>query len=268
MALYKFNGDPVYPGLDADRQLSESIRIKSLFNSTTAGQTQGSCIDDDGNIYSVLYSVGKIAKYNVYSGTETIYTFTAGGYGHANDAAFNPTTGKVYVVSMNTTGEVYELDPSNDMALTHTYIATKTGGSATQIWCLAYDRKTGHFIAFDTEKSMLTYDASFNLLSSVTVSALDTIWPDTRQGMETDGDYLYLVSYSPNVITVIDMAGNMVKRYSLAVTTEPETLIYDWNSGMLFLQDWSSATKYSIRLLMLKRHVPEAYVEAFSSLAT
>ena len=201
---------------------------------------------------------------------ETVYSFTADAYGHANDATYNPNTGKVYVVSMLATGEVYELDPANSMALNRTLYTVDENGNAVKVWAIAWDRKRSRYITFDTTPALRTYDASFNLLSTkaLTSDGLLSVWPTTRQGMETDGDFLYLISYDTSQINITDMDLNPVKVLPLGVTTEPEALAFDWNTGMMFGTDWSSSAKTSIRLLMFKKHAPEAYVEAFNSLAT
>lgn len=259
MNLYDINGNPVISYL-GDRMTSRTVHTSS-----TTGQSQGSCIDDDGNIYTVYYSAGKITKYNIYTKQETVYTFTANAYGHANDATFCPETGLVYVTSMNTTGEVYALDPTDSMALDATYIARGSGGSAVQIWDIAYDRRMGQFIAFDTNNNLLRYNTSFTLVSSTPVEALSTKWPATRQGMDTDGTYIYCLGYNPNVVNVLDMSANLVTTYELDITSEPETLIYDWNTGLMFVQDCQSNT-VKIRLLNYKEWVSAEYVDAFSQI--
>lgn len=257
--IYDVNGNPLISYL-GDRMTSRTV-----YTSGTTGQSQGSCIDDDGNIYTVYYQAGKITKYNIYTKQETVYTFTANAYGHANDATFCPETGLVYVASMNTTGEVYALDPANNMALDTTYIAKGSGGSAVQIWDIAYDRRTGQFIAFDTNNNLLRYDTSFDLVSSTSIEGLSTKWPATRQGMDTDGIYIYFLSYDPNVVNVVDMSANIVATYELDISSEPETLVYDWNTGMMFVQDCQSNT-VKIRLLSYKDWVSAAYVNAVTQI--
>lgn len=270
MSLFSANGSPVYSGINADFYFGQSIGLKDLHATTVAGQAQGFCIDDDGNTYTVLYHTGKILKYNLYTGVETVYSFTADAYGHANDATFNPNTGKVYVASMNATGEVYELDPANSMALNRTLYTYDEDGNAVKVWAIAYDRRRSRYITFDTTPALREYDNSFNLLTTKTLTSesLLSIWPTTRQGMETDGNFLYLISYDTSQINITDMGLNLVKVLPLSITTEPESMTYDWNTGMMFLCDWSSAQKSKVRLMRMKQPSPEAFFEAYSGLAT
>lgn len=237
-AIYTADGTEIEiaPVIDfPEPNLATTGTFTSLFTTTTVGNTQGSCIDDDGNIYTVFYAVGAIVKYNIYTGEETTYSFTANLYGHANSLTYNPNTGYVYVASMKTTGEVYVLDPSNSMAVAAIKYALKGDGTALTPWCMAYDRNTRRFY-LQSAGVLYQYDDDFNLVDySVTFDIDD--WGGTRQGMETDGTYIYGVSYGQNYLYVFDLTGTLVTTVNCtALTQEPEELMYDWNSGIFYIQ--------------------------------
>ena len=255
--IYDINGDALSVVYDMGgnaipiTSFLDYATITNVYTSTVTSQPQGACIDDSGNVYVCFYNAGKFLKYNIQSGTSTEYDFTSGAYGHANDATFCPGTGLIYLASMNTTGEVYALDPSNSMALFQTYIVKGRFNTPTQIWCLAYNRVTGQFIAFDTNNDMLFYDADFNLVSHKNIPDLNSVWTATRQGMETDGAFIYAISYQPNRISVISMDGKLIKQIGCSdFTGEPETMCYDWINDVYYIE--GKSTYYVIKQAVFK----------------
>lgn len=239
--VYDINGNaiPLISFLD-------SATITDVYTSSITWQPQGACVDDDKNVYVCFYNAGKFLKYNLDTGANEQYSFTANGYGHANDATYCSNTGLIYLTSMETNGKVYALDPSTGMTLIDTYIVNGKNNTPSQIWCLAYDRNTERFIAFDTNNDMLFYDQNFNLISYKNAPNLSSIWPATRQGMETDGTFIYAISYQPNLINVIDMNGKLVKHISCSnFSGEPETMCYDWINNKYYIEGIS--TYYTIK---------------------
>ena len=142
MAIYDVYGNILYGNIN---DLLSVAKYKEIY-STSSGQTQGSCIDDSGNIYTAQYSAGKWVKYNIYSGSESTYSFTGGTYGHMNDLAYNPNNGYIYCASMNNTGEVYIFNPSN-MNLVNTVYALDANGNPYGMSNLAFNRNTNQFVS-------------------------------------------------------------------------------------------------------------------------
>lgn len=231
-----------------------------IFQSAQTGQTQGSCIDDNGNIFTIYHSSGKISRYNIYSKEESIITFTPNAYGHANDATYNPNTGYIYVAPMLDTGEVYILDPQNDMALVDTVYAYKPNGSSLIVWNIAYNREIRKFVILHAGFIYL-YNDDFTLYDAS--EEYDTTkWTDTGQGMETDGKYIYALSYNPNICHVFKYDGTFLMDIDFQLLSgEPETIIYDWNTKCFYVEQMKNGA--NIHFARIKRYYTDAEMRAF-----
>ncbi len=262
-AIYDISGNVIHVEDFPDPNLLSVAEFSRLFKSTNTGQTQGSCIDDDGNIYTIHNTTGKITKYNIYTKTETVYNFTANAYGHANDATYNPNTGYIYVVSMNNTGEVYVLDPENNMELVDTVYAVNEYNVAYAPWNIAYNRTLERFVLLAVDTIYL-YNDDF-ILTDSSQNYDPTTWTQTGQGMETDGKYIYGVSYNPNVFHVWDYNGTFIMNIDAsALNGEPETLIYDWNTGCYFVQQMKSGA--DIYFVKMQQFYTKDEIDAFEQM--
>ncbi len=241
-AVYDVSGNEIEVGIPApnvvDNAFNHNIYIRNQ------KQTQGACIDDDGNIYEIYYSTGKFIRYNVTTKVVTEFsTFEANAYGHANDMTFNPNTGYIYIGSMKGTGEVYVIDPT-DMTLHDTLYAYKADGTTPiTVWNICYDRVGERFIILYSDGLIYFYDDNFDLIG--TESYVYSDWTSTNQGAETDGNYIYAVTWKGNgssypgtinCIHVFTMEGVHVATVSMSdQTNEPEALCYDCNTGLFYV---------------------------------
>lgn len=240
-AVYDISGNEIEFGLPSPNVVDNAVNHNLYVRNSK--QTQGACIDDNGNIYEIYYGTGKFIRYNVNTKVVTEFTtFTSGAYGHANDMAFNPNTGYIYVGSMNSTGEVYVIDPV-DMTLHNTLYAYKSDGvTPITVSNICYDRKGERFICLNAGV-IYFFDDNFNLINTGTYLTSD--WTDTHQGAETDGNYIYAVTWKGNggsypgtinCIHVFSMLGVHVATVSMSdQTNEPEDLCYDWNTGLFYV---------------------------------
>ena len=225
----------------------DAAEVTTVYTSSLTAQPQGGTMDDDGNVYTCFYSAGKFSIYNLKTQTETTKTFTANAYGHANGMAYNPNTGHLYIAAMKDTGEVYEL--TTGCELVATLYAKKADDTPINCWNIAYDRKAGRFV-FLGGGTIYFYDDAFELIDTGTYETTD--WPNTRQDIETDGNYIYCVSYNGNKITVLNMDGEKVATINnAAFSGEPESLIYDWNTKRYYMEGKSG--KYVIRSEVFKK---------------
>ena len=239
MAIYDVNGNAL-----SDTALLQSAKRKEIF-STSSSQTQGSCIDDSGNIYTAQYSAGVWVKYNVYSGTSTTYSFTGNAYGHMNDLAYNPNNGYIYCASMNNTGEVYVFDPAN-MSLVNTVYALDANGNPYGMSNLAFNRSTNQFVSiYSNNQEMYFYNTSFQYVKHIAITNYYS--SGTRQGGETDGTYFYHV-VSPNsnnsVIVPYTLGGvratDPIPVYPSS-SPEFEAMCFDWINKRYFLQSYANS---------------------------
>lgn len=240
MNFYDFNGNLI--GSLSNQGFLSEAKTKLLYTGDT-GQTQGSCIDDNLNVYTAYYTLGKWLVYNLKTHEKTTYSFTANAYGHMNDLAFNPNDGYVYCASMNTTGEVYVFDPSNNMSLVDTLYARDGSGTVFGISNLAFNRKTNKFVSIipPTQKIRIFNGSTFAYESDVSISNFYS--NGTRQGIETDGEYIYhIVSPDSNNTTVVaysyDGARETENPIVIYASTSPEfeSMCYDWNNSNYIMQ--------------------------------
>lgn len=240
--VYDINGNPI-PLTD----FLDSTTITDIYTSSISSQPQGGCIDDNGNVYVCFYSAGKFLKHNISTGTNTEASFTPNAYGHANGMAYNPNTGYLYLASMNSTGEVFVFDKSFN--LVNTLYAKDSNNNVFNCWNICYDRINERFITM-ASGVIYFFDDSFNLISTETYNISD--WANTRQDIETDGSFIYALSYSPNKIAVFDMNGNLVTTIeNTAFTGEPESMCYDWINNKYYIEGIS--TYYVIREAVFKQ---------------
>lgn len=210
---------------------SDSATITNVYTSDITSTPQGGCIDDDGNIYVCLYQAKKFVKYNIHSGTETQIGFID-SYGHANGMAYNPNTGYLYLASMNDTGEVYVFDTS--LNYVETLYAKNQSDNVFNCWNICYDRTSQRFITM-AGGTIYFFDDSFDLIDVGSYDIND--WYTTRQDIETDGQYIYAISYRSNYINVFDMSGHLVKHISnSAFSGEPESMCYDCVNDIYYIE--------------------------------
>lgn len=242
---YDIDGNVVSSG--SPTSFLDSSAVTEVYTSTITSQPQGGCIDDSSNVYVCFYSAGKFLKHNLATGTDMEATFAANAYGHANGMAYNPNTGYLYLAGMKATGEVYVFDTSFN--LVHTLYAKDENGIAFNCWNLAYDRKHQRFVAMSSGK-LYCLDDYFEYISNAEYNP-DEIWPYTAQDIETDGEYIYCLNYSPNTIAVVDFNGNLVKMIdNSAFSGEPESMCYDWINDVYYLE--GKSTYYVIRRVVFK----------------
>ena len=240
--VYDVGGNVLIVVYDVDGNMIDEIvfadnaTITSIYTSSITYQPQGGCIDDNGNVYGCFYISGNFIKYNLSAGVETIITSPdASGsqpWGHANGMTYNPNTGYFYVASQNDTGEVYVFDASFN--LVDTLYAKNANNTVFNCWNICYDRITQRFITM-SGGVLYFFDNNFNLDNTGTYDPND--WSATRQDIDTDGSYIYALSWNTNKITVFDMNGNQIKVISCtAFVGEPESICYDWKTGDFYIE--------------------------------
>lgn len=232
--VFPFSGSPIK--FDVFRETAILTALPSISNS---GNKQGACTDGT-YIYQIIIGTFAFLKYNIQDGT---YTSVSGGssvpYNHGNDMTYNPNNQHIYVAAMSSDGAVMELD--TDFNYIRTHYLVRADGTPYPVWGLAFDQNTNHFLSEEGNTTMAVYDQDFNYLYSFTMPDIPSA---TGQGMETDGEYIYRVWYNPNTIDVSTMDGELVARINNPMSGEPETLMYDWIHGKMYINRNSAAELY------------------------
>ena len=253
---YKADGTPLASPYDRNGdavQYEEFRAIANVFelpSYTASGLFQGACTDGE-YIYQICfdnsqYTTGMFIKYKISDGTVIIKTFDATiPYNHGNDMAYNPNTGHIYVAAMSNDGAVMELDTDFNYIRTHYLVGPN--GNTYEVWGLCFDRNTNHFLS-EYGNGMIIYDTDFNFISLISLP----IHPDaTGQGCETDGKFIYRVTYNPNYIDVAIITGEYVCTIELPLAGtgshpigEPETLMFNWANGRYYVNTNYMATRF------------------------
>lgn len=205
--------------------------LTTLGNVSVSGTKQGACTDGE-YIYQIIIGTSfSFIKYKIADGTYT--TVSKGSsipFNHGNDMTYNPNNGHIYVASMSSDGSVMELDKEFNLISTHYLV--KGDGASYAVWGLCFDKNTGHFLSEIGNTTMGVYDQDFNFLGSFSMPAHPSA---TGQGCETDGDYIYRVTYNPNLIDVATIRGEYVATIANPMSGEPETMMYDWSDNKYYM---------------------------------
>ena len=225
---HKADGTPV-PLVSFDT----SAALVSLPPIKLSGTLQGGCTDGT-YIYQIIYTTtdvaGILVKYNIATGAYTTKAFTDSiPFGHGNDMAYSPNTARIYVATMSADGAVVELD--TDLNYIATRYLANPNGSAYAVWGICYDRIRGRLLSL-CRNGVAVYDDS---LACVGWFKMPSAPVATMQGFETDGVYLYRVTYKPSTIDVSTIRGDHVATVDLPLSGEPESLMYNWDNGAYYV---------------------------------
>ena len=196
---------------------------------------EGACIVGEETIVYCYYNLNIFVKYNLrtyerqiihYDDVPELADF------HNNDMTYNPTTDKVYVATTNST--LVELN-SSTLEVENVYELKDENGDTVNFSNIAYDRINNRYYCWVNQTLspfvFNIYDASFNYVDSISANISQSL--TYRQGLETDGEYLYFTSSNPYPrIFKIAFDGSYCY-YDIsgasATTYEVETIINDWN---------------------------------------
>lgn len=221
---YMTNGTPINISTFLDMAI-----VTALPSISVGGTKQGACTDGE-YIYQMIIPTFSGIKYNIANGTYSLVELGSSvPYSHANDMAYNPINQHIYVAAMTSDGAVMELDNQWNYIQTHHLVGVS--GSTYSVWGLCFDQNTNHFLS-ENSGGVAVYDQYFNYLDWF---ALPEHPSATGQGFETDGEYLYRVTYNPNLIDVATITGEYVTTITNPLSSEPETMMYDWHNDRYFI---------------------------------
>lgn len=237
MAMYDVNGNE-FKGF-ANEFKSEADLIQLYENAI--GTIQGSCTDGD-YIYFGFSSQSRIVKYNILTKEATNHDYNS-GLGHANDMTYNPSTGKIYIATMESNGVIAVID-SATMAQESSIDLKDDNNTVIPIYGIAYDRKSDRYITADSGtngKNFSIFDSNFEYISTVTIERDESY---TMQGIETDGDFIYQIMWDStnnlNYIFVRDMDFELIERINVPEGNEVEDISTDWDGNWYLISNFAS----------------------------
>ena len=243
--VYDIDGNAISMG----KSFLDTAVLTQLSGSVTAnGNKQGACTDGE-YIYQTSgdasnYTYMTIIKYKISDGTSTSKTFNGTpNLGHANDATYCSKDGCIYICSMLADGSIIVLD-ADTLDYVKTVYAVNGDGDPYYVWQICYDRLANRFYS-SCGAGVAIYDEDWNYVGSMQAPAHPSA---TAQGCETDGEYIYRVTYNPNLLDVMTVDGEYVTTITNPMSGEPETLMYDWNGKYYFNKNANGKIFYEAQL--------------------
>lgn len=253
---YDVHGNPLKTVYDIHGNLISLIDFLDTLTATqlpsisVSGIKQGGCTDGT-YLYQMCfdsnaYTTGNIIKYKISDGTYTLFPFDASiPFSHGNDMTYNPNNNHIYVCAMTADGAVIELD-ADDLSYVDTHYIVNRNGNTYQVWQICFDRKNNRFYSAGSNSQYLVYDSNWNLVGYFDMPEHPNA---TAQGCETDGDYIYRVTWNPNLIDVATVGGDYVCTITNPLSGEPENLMCDWNGNFYVGMNKNSAMFYKVALM-------------------
>lgn len=244
---------PDEPPVPTPREFLETAILSSMPSISVSGIKQGACTDGT-YIYQICfasssYTSGNFIKYKIADGTYTLYPFDGSiNFGHGNDMAYNPVNQHIYVACMTDNGAVHEL--TNEFEYVQTHYLVGQSGNTYKVWQCFFNHDNNMFYSTNSKNGvngMSIYDQNFTLTDWI---EMPSNLADTQQGCETDGDYIYRVTYNPNRIQVCDIrgSGEAVAIINNPHSGEPESLSYNWSTGEFYLNSYTGPLFQKIQL--------------------
>lgn len=238
--------------------LSELLTQKyPLLAATAAARGQGGTIMDSEYVWirqpTTSPGTGDFRYLNYingyYHGSDAETSgITDENIGHAQDICYNPNEDSIYVITMKASGAVAKLNTSSLATYEATiYPLDETGNPYTSA-AIAYNRNSQEYIIFQrpagSEPGKLHfYDSNWIRTNTVEMDPW-TIGLTTTQGMDTDGNYVYITiarknseaNYTCYVLTY-DLSGKLIEETNMIDFSnsdegiEIEGIAYDWANG-------------------------------------
>ena len=254
--VYTLNGSRIYEVHDLNGTMYnlrgdflDTAVLTALSGSVSStGDKQGGCTDGE-YIYQASgdasgYTYMNIVKYNISSGSSTSVAFSGSpNFGHANDMTYCSYDDCIYICTMLADGSIIALDAAT-LNYVKTVYAKNANNEPYYVWQICYDRLTNRFYSA-SGNGFAIYDKDWNYLSTMQVPTHPSA---TSQGCETDGTYIYRVTYNPNLIDVMTVDGEYVTTITNPMEGEPETLMYDWNGNYYLNKNANGTIFYRTQL--------------------
>jgi len=222
---------------------------------------QGGCIDGSNHyIWLTVYNSGNCSlnSINIYTGTNDgskSLTLDENTLGHCNDITYNNLLDCYFVTTLLSDKPIIKLDNQFEYADT---IIPKDGNNNTVVACaIAYDRLNNRYYITnntDGDYDIYVYDDGWNFISKIICQNSDV----TKQGIETDGTFIYKVRSDQSVIKyphiqVYRIDGTYFGEFDISQIygEEIEGIGFDWNNNTYFINVSSKTiAKTTIYLIM------------------
>lgn len=220
---YTIKGSDLSPSYFIDPDAENSVKIEFKAKVLSSGNhmiLQGACTDGE-YAYVVLEnqkvspSVGIIRKIDLKT-WKTVKDSEPLAIDHGNDLAYNPNTGLIVAVhNAPNRNKISFIDPQ-----TLTVVDTKTIGY--EIYSIAYNSKTDRYaLGLSHGYNLVVVDSDFNYVGKKIIIGVNTGF--TKQGMDSDDEYLYFVQSWDNCIVIYDWSGNYIKTINFNDVIKDET---------------------------------------------
>lgn len=200
----------------SDHTDSNKVHCRIVQGGCTDGTYYYVALNSGGNSTS---SITAILKYEIATG-KLVRKFENLKVAHANDMTYNSDTKELLIAHHEPTPKrISILDPE-------TMKVKRVVDIQTNIYAISYDPHEKCYWAAPafSYTCFVKLDLNFKQVGEI-FKGFETGY--TKQGMDVDSKYIYLVQYKTNSIIVHDKAGNFVRKIVLPKTSyEPENIFH------------------------------------------
>lgn len=175
--------------------------------------------------------------------------------GHANSLTYNPNENVFYVGTGVATLGIAVLDGTTYEHI-DTFPAYRMDGTAYNPWYVAYDRKRNLiYSVYKNDQKIMVNSTTGAAIAERPITGYKSY--TTGQGIETDGEYLYVCWSRPNnLIDVYKLSGEYVKTVNITPPSsayfEIEEIGYDWD-GRFYVQVFGgNSFKFQLRSIIFR----------------
>ncbi len=192
-----------------------STPVKLNMGTSIYHTMQGGCTDGKYAYYILLdtrndKSYATIAKYDLEN-WECVFSKSKLALDHGNDMTYNPKIKKLVVVHNAPNRKWISIVNPDSLEI------EKTVEIKENVYSISYNQKRNQYIigvAFTYDYAIL--DEDFN-----TVKYFKGVESkSTKQGMDSDDNYVYFILSGPNILAVYDWNGKFITRVSIPVAME------------------------------------------------
>lgn len=196
--------------------------------------TQGICvIDENTQIVCTIDTTTEsdtITLKKVINGatSQTATVKTTGGFGHANSATYNRTTGEMLVAG---TSGLCRINVNTLAVIDYVDIGTVTGVSYDPVKEAVYVRNAGNYRVLDPSTYAVEKSFSANEPTWILTRINQNPWVSARQGLVSYNGLVGCIYYNPNIIIFYNENGDVQSVYNFPYDASQTYIIREIEDG-------------------------------------
>ena len=202
--------------------------------SNTYRGTQGICVIDENT--QIVCTIDTSAEVDTLVLTKVINNAvsqkstinTEGGFGHANSATYNRTTGEMLLAG---TSGLCRINVNTLAVIDYVELGTVTGVSYDPVKDVVYVRNAGNYRVLNPSTYAVEKSFSVNEPTWVLTRINQTPWITARQGLVSYNGLVGCLYYNPNIIIFYDENGDVQSVYNFPYDASRSYIIRELEDG-------------------------------------